>query len=51
MLAHPLVTLEVGAEKFQARATVTEGAERERLFAEHARRMPGFGEYQEKTTR
>lgn len=51
LLAHPIVTVEVGGETFQARATVTEGAERERLFAEHVRQMPGFGEYQEKTTR
>lgn len=49
--AHPIVTVEVGAERFQARATVTEGAERERLFAEHVRQMPGFGDYQRKTTR
>jgi deazaflavin-dependent oxidoreductase (nitroreductase family) len=51
LVAHPTVTVEVGAEQFQARATVAEGSERERLFAQHAQLMPGFAEYQQKTTR
>lgn len=51
LVANPVVTVELGAESFQARATVTQGAERERLFAEHVRQMPGFGDYQQKTTR
>lgn len=51
LVAHPVVTVEVGAERFQVRATVTEGAERERLFARHVQEMPGFGDYQRKTTR
>jgi deazaflavin-dependent oxidoreductase (nitroreductase family) len=51
LLANPIVTLEVGTEKFQARATPAEGAERERLWAAHAARYPGFEEYLTKTTR
>jgi deazaflavin-dependent oxidoreductase (nitroreductase family) len=51
LLVNPVVTVEVGGEQFQARAVVTEGQERERLFAQHVALMPGFGEYQEKTTR
>jgi deazaflavin-dependent oxidoreductase (nitroreductase family) len=51
LVANPIVTVEQGSETFQARATVTEGAERERLFAQHVARMPGFGDYQQKTTR
>lgn len=51
LVAHPTVTVEVGTEQFQARATVAEGQERERLFAQHAKQMPGFAEYQQKTTR
>jgi deazaflavin-dependent oxidoreductase (nitroreductase family) len=51
LVANPVVTLEVGAEKFQARATVAEGAERDRLYAAHAASYPGFLEYQEKTSR
>jgi deazaflavin-dependent oxidoreductase (nitroreductase family) len=49
--AQPLVTVEVGAERFSARAIITEGAERERLFAQMAAHLPNFAGYQEKTTR
>jgi deazaflavin-dependent oxidoreductase (nitroreductase family) len=50
--AHPLVTVELGNEKFQARATaVTDGPERERLYAKMAARNPGFLQYEKKTTR
>jgi deazaflavin-dependent oxidoreductase (nitroreductase family) len=51
LLANPRVTVEVGTERFQARATVAAGQERERLFTQHATLMPGFAEYQHKTTR
>jgi deazaflavin-dependent oxidoreductase (nitroreductase family) len=51
ILANPEVTLEVGDEKFQARATVAEDEERTRLYAQHAELMPGFAEYETKTTR
>lgn len=49
--ANPEVTLEVGTEKFNARGSVAEGAERDRLYAQQAAEMPAFNEYQEKTTR
>ena len=51
LVANPEVTVEVGAEKFQAKATVATGAERDRLFDAQARLMPNFAEYQTKTTR
>jgi deazaflavin-dependent oxidoreductase (nitroreductase family) len=51
LVAHPDVTIEVGTEKLTAHATVAEGAERERLFAQVVAQMPGFGEYQRNTTR
>ncbi len=51
LVANPVATVEVGTEKYQARATVTEGTERERLFNQQAEMMPGFAEYQKKTTR
>lgn len=51
VVAHPLVTVELGSERFQARARVTEGAERDRLFAHHADLMPGFKDYVTKTDR
>jgi deazaflavin-dependent oxidoreductase (nitroreductase family) len=45
------VTLEIGTEKFEATASIAEGAERERLYAAQAAMMPAFTEYQQKTTR
>lgn len=51
LIANPIVTVELGTETFQARATAAQGAERERLYAQHAELMPGFAEYQQKTTR
>jgi deazaflavin-dependent oxidoreductase (nitroreductase family) len=51
IVAHPDVTVEVGTETFEARATVVEGSERDELYAKQAAIMPNFAEYQEKTTR
>ena len=51
LVAHPTVKVEVGPETFEARARVTDGEERERLFAAQVALMPGFGDYQQKTTR
>jgi deazaflavin-dependent oxidoreductase (nitroreductase family) len=52
LLANPIVTVELGPERFQARATaVTDSAERDRLYAHHAELMPGFAEYEKKTAR
>jgi deazaflavin-dependent oxidoreductase (nitroreductase family) len=51
LIAHPEVTVEVGNETFEATAVVTEGTERDELYAKQAARMPNFAEYQEKTTR
>ena len=51
LLAHPLVTVEVGSETFTARARVTEGAERDQLFAERVAASPNFAEYQRRTAR
>ena len=49
--ANPEVTVEVGTETFPARATIPEGAERQRLFDQMAAQMPNFAEYQRNTTR
>ena len=38
-------------ERFQAKATVTSGEERERLFNAQAAIMPVFNDYRKKTTR
>jgi deazaflavin-dependent oxidoreductase (nitroreductase family) len=51
LLANPDVTVELGTETFPARASVPEGAERQRLFDQMVAQMPGFGEYQKNTTR
>jgi deazaflavin-dependent oxidoreductase (nitroreductase family) len=51
LLAHPLVTVETGTEEFQARATVATEPERSRLYNQMVGMMPGFAEYQLKTTR
>ena len=49
--AHPTATVELGREKFQVKATVTAGAERERLYDAQAALMPIFNDYRKKTTR
>lgn len=51
LLRHPDVVLEVGGERFPARARVAHGEERDRLYAAQAALMPGFAEYQQKTSR
>jgi hypothetical protein len=45
------VTVEVGTEKFQARATITEGAERRRLLDDRIAAVPQFGVYETMTKR
>jgi deazaflavin-dependent oxidoreductase (nitroreductase family) len=52
LVAHPMVTVELGSETFPARATVVKGVERDRLYAQHALAL-GFAEsdYRQKTTR
>ncbi len=47
----PDVTVELGPEKFRARATVAGDAERRRLYDQHAAKMPAFAEYEKRTTR
>lgn len=51
LVAHPDVSVEVGTESFEARATVVEGAERDELYAKRVAVMPNFAEYQAMTTR
>ena len=50
LVSNPTVTVEVGGEKFQARARVAEGDEHDTLFEAQAREMPNFAEYQQKTS-
>ena len=51
LVANPEVILEVGDERFPARATVVSGEERRRLYDAQAALMPGFADYAQKTTR
>ena len=51
LLANPLVTVEIGNERFQARAVAAEGQERERLYNQMAEQLPQFAEYQRNTSR
>ena len=51
LVANPDVTVEVGTERFPARARVAEGDERARLFRAQADLMPNFDEYAKATTR
>lgn len=51
ILAHPLVTVEVGTEQYQAQAAIAPEPERTRLYNKMVEVLPGFAEYQQKTTR
>src|SRR5438270_7729075 len=51
LVANTRVTVEVGGEQFEADASVPQGAERERLYAQQAAQIPVFAEYQRRTTR
>jgi deazaflavin-dependent oxidoreductase (nitroreductase family) len=51
LVANPVATVEVGSERFQVRAAVTSGEERQRLYDQQAALMPVFNDYQKKTTR
>jgi deazaflavin-dependent oxidoreductase (nitroreductase family) len=49
--AHPEVTVEIGGEKFKVRAHEAGDDDYERLYQNHAAKMPAFNEYRKKTTR
>jgi deazaflavin-dependent oxidoreductase (nitroreductase family) len=51
LVANPRVTVERAGETYEAEARVVTGAKRDRLFAAQAEVMPGFAEYQAKTSR
>ncbi|MBV8305118.1 MAG: nitroreductase family deazaflavin-dependent oxidoreductase [Acidimicrobiia bacterium] len=51
LLANPLTTVEVGTDIVEVRARVAEGEERERIWERQKELMPGFAEYEQKTTR
>ncbi|MFK0258752.1 nitroreductase/quinone reductase family protein [Streptomyces sp. NPDC090445] len=51
VLANPLVQVEVGTEHFEAVAVPAEGERRNSLFEHVVGAEPGYGEYQQNTTR
>ncbi len=51
LVANPTVSVELPGERFDARAVVLEGDERDRLFDRQKSLMPGFADYERKTTR
>jgi deazaflavin-dependent oxidoreductase (nitroreductase family) len=50
LVANPSVTVEVGTDKWEATAVLTEGEERTRLYAAQAAMMDNFREYEETAT-
>jgi deazaflavin-dependent oxidoreductase (nitroreductase family) len=51
LVANRTATVEVGTDRYEVKATVLTGAERDRLYAKQAELYPGFAEYEAKTTR
>ena len=51
LVAEPLVTIQVGADVFDARARIANGEERSRLWAEMAGIFPNYDAYQLRTDR
>lgn len=51
LVVNPVVTVEVGTTQFQATARILPEEERSQVYAEQVKHMPGFGDYQNKTTR
>ncbi|MGA5765045.1 nitroreductase family deazaflavin-dependent oxidoreductase [Nonomuraea bangladeshensis] len=48
---HPVATVEVGTETFQAKAVPVEGEERDQLYARMVAVAPQFADYERKTSR
>ena len=51
LVANPDVTIEVGTESIDVTAEPVNRSERDRIYALQVERFPGFGEYEQKTTR
>jgi deazaflavin-dependent oxidoreductase (nitroreductase family) len=51
LITNPQAKIEVGTQELAVVASEVTGSERDRLYAAQAERAPGFGDYQQKTTR
>ena len=49
--ASPRVTVEIGTRRYDAVASVLDGSERDRVYAEMATRQPAFNDYERKVSR
>lgn len=51
LVANPVVTIEIGKERYEAEAEVLTGDERDARYERQAELFPNFAEYQQHTTR
>jgi len=51
LVANPKTTVEIGEDTLEVTASVVEQPERDEIYARQVEVMPGFGDYQRKTTR
>jgi deazaflavin-dependent oxidoreductase (nitroreductase family) len=51
LVANPTITVEFGAETFEATAEPITGAKRDEIYAKQVEQLPVFAEYQSKTDR
>lgn len=51
LVARPRAVVEVGDERYEVKATVLAGAERDEIYQRQAAAYPGFAEYQASTSR
>jgi deazaflavin-dependent oxidoreductase (nitroreductase family) len=51
VLANPDVSVEVGNETYDVKAREAKGEERERIWSKQKKLMPGFADYEKKTSR
>ena len=49
--ANPDTKIEIGTETYPVKARIPEGAERDQIWERQKELMPGFAEYEQKTTR
>jgi len=49
LIAAGQATVEVGTDTFKVTVAEVTGEERDRIYAEQVKRMPGFGDYEKKT--
>ena len=51
LMANPDTSVEIGTDSFEVHARETEGDERDRIFTDVKKAMPGFAEYEKRTDR